>query len=136
MFGEKPILGQSTYKIDNKNRIFLPPTSGRETDDEIYLCFDKEIEAYTIYPAKIIENKIKEFQKKIDESKNINELKQYKLMLLEFSYSIIRKCIVDGSGRIILGSDFIQSQNYDLIGVGSHLVLKPSDENKKNKNLK
>ena len=131
MFGEKPMLGQSNHKIDGKNRIFLPSSSGRETDDAVYLCYDKEISAYTIYPEKIIENKVNEFQKKIDEAKNINELKQYKLMLLEFSYSIIRKCIVDGSGRIILGSDFNQFQSYDLIGVGNHLVIKPSDENKK-----
>ena len=37
MFGENLLIGQRTSKIDGKNRIYLPPFTKAEKDDEIAL---------------------------------------------------------------------------------------------------
>ena len=131
MFGEKLLVGQSNHNIDNKNRLFLPAGTGREKSDIVYLCYDKEIDTYTIYPEKIIQEKFVKLQKMVDEAKSVEELKQYKLMLLEFSLSIMRAAEVDAGGRITVGNEFSQFESVNIIGGGDHLMLKPIVKNKK-----
>jgi len=131
MFGDKPLVGQYSYSIDEKNRMFLPSSTGRETGDRVYLCYDNDIEVYTLYPEKVIQEIFDNFNKKIMEAKTASELKEYKLMLLKYSKSVIKGLTVDSQGRVILSSEFWEYDSMNMVGAGNHLVLNPT--NKKNK---
>ena len=123
MFGEKILAGQHDYSIDSKNRMYLPTQSGREPGDSVYLCYDTDIECYTIYSEKSISEKLDKYTLKIDSAKNSEELKEYKLMYLEFAKSIIKVCTVDSAGRIALPNDFVPNQVVHVVGSKDHLVL-------------
>lgn len=131
MFGDKILAGEYVYYIDEKNRMFLPANTGREKGDTVYLCYDNDIECYTIYSEKAMKGILNGYKEKIDSAKNIDELKQYKLMLLEYSKSILKQCVVDAQGRIVLHSDIIPNQNVHIIGSHDYLVLIPETLKKK-----
>ena len=128
MFGDKPLVGQYNYNIDEKNRMFLPSTTGREKGDTIYLCYDKDIMAYTLCPERVVLELFDNFNKKINDAKTVNELKEYKLMLLEYSKSVLKELTVDSQGRIILSSEFWEYNSVNILGAGSHLVLNPTNK--------
>ena len=131
MFGSKILAGHYDFSIDFKNRMFLPAQTGREQGNVVYVCYDKDIECYTIYSEKSIADNLDKFNKKIDSAQTSEELKNYKLMYLEFANSIIKVCTVDSQGRIVLPVEIASNQNVHIVGSGDHLVLMFNDTKKK-----
>ena len=46
MFGENAILGHNEVSIDEKHRIIIPTSTGREQGEKLILIYDKDIELY------------------------------------------------------------------------------------------
>ena len=130
MFGENTLAGQYDYFADEKNRMFLPRKTGREKGNVVYFCYDKDIEHYVIYSELEILKKMDAFDEKIDSAKTVEELKQYKLMSLEFANSIIKKCSVDAAGRIVLPKEISGPTNIHMVGAGKCLILIPENQTK------
>ena len=128
MFGDKLLFGQTKNRVDSNKRIFLPAKSGREKGDVVFLLYDRDINEYKVFPYFVIESKFKKYDDLISSAKSSSELKEYKLILNEFANSIIRSCIVDSQGRIILSDDFVANEEITVIGSGNHLILKKKND--------
>lgn len=131
MFGDTLLVGKNSYNIDKKNRMFLPADSNREENDIVYLCYDKELKTYTIYPKTVIQQNFSKLRKMVDEAQDVEELKRCKDMLLNYAETIVKSCLVDSQGRIVLGDNFKNYSTVDMLGAGDHLVLYTNEEKKK-----
>ena len=123
MFGENAILGHNEVSIDEKHRIIIPTSTGREQGEKLILIYDKDIELYKVYSIKKADQEFKMLNNKIRESISIREENQYKKKLLEFSKSILRCSKVDAQGRIYLTDNFKKSTKVNCIGAYDHLIL-------------
>ena len=85
MFGETGIFGQHELSIDSKGRIAIPVNTKREEGEELVLLYNDELKVYEIYSSRRLEERYKELNEFILNSKNERQKKFYELRLLKLS---------------------------------------------------
>ena len=130
MFGDKPMFGQTKLSIDDKNRIIIPVSTNREPGEELLVIDNKELKIYEIYSVKRLEERYKELDDLILNSKTKKEKIFYEKRLLELSKSILRSSIVESKGRIALGKKFEEYKEVLCTGANDRLIIEPIKINK------
>ncbi len=127
MYGDKPILGQYTAKVDGKRRIFIPASTDRKKSEELVLVYDKEIDAYRILKVEDVLKDISDIESLIDKANLLEERIYYKLLLVDYQKRISTPSKVDSQGRIVLDLDLSDLDGTDrkvsLTGAKNHLIL-------------
>lgn len=127
MYGDKPILGQYTVKVDEKRRIFIPASTDRKKGEELVLVYDPEIDAYRILKVQDALKDISYIESLIDKANSLEERMYYKLLLVDYQKKISVPSKVDGQGRIVLDIDLGDLEGTDrkvsLTGAKNHLIL-------------
>ena len=133
MLGDKLLFGQTTNKVDSKRRMFLPSESGRENGDIAYIVYDSVIDEYTVVPKTIVEEEYRKLEGMIEVAWDAKSLNEYKSKLIEFANSIIKECVVDKQGRILLSDNFIPNEEINIMGIGKCFILSQEKSIKKKK---
>ena len=132
MFGDKNnIYGQFNLSIDEKNRIFLPPSTNREIGEELVLSYDKDLEIFKIFTLEKFDEILENLSFKIEDARTKDEEIYYKKKYLEFAKSILRCSKVDTHGRILIGNIFKPDKKVLAIGFKDHLALQRYNTEKK-----
>lgn len=124
MFGEEYLFGQDILNIDDKNRIFIPSYTKRETGEKLVLMYDTDLELYHLYNSLKIEEIFEELNKKLLGAKTKQEEIMYKRKIYEMSKSILKSSKIDSHGRLLIGKIF-EEEKVLSIGAHDHLILKP-----------
>ena len=134
MFGENLLIGQKKVKIDNKNRIYLPPFTKAKKDDEIALI--NKIDSTTGFPyVKLyLLKKYKEIMEKLqklqENATSINEYMQYEQKIIDICSYIDAVLKVDSQRRVLIPLDIMATNKWQdrnsLIceGKGNFLVIR------------
>ena len=133
MFGENLLIGQRTSKIDGKNRIYLPPFTKAEKDDEIALInmIDNNgfpyIKLYLLKKYKEIAERLQKLQ---ENATSIEEYMQYEQKIIDICSYIDAVLKVDSQRRVLIPQDIMTTNKWQerdsLIceGKGNFLVIR------------
>lgn len=124
MFGEQEIHGCKQVTIDSKNRIVLPTFTNAEYQDKILI--QSMGEELKIISKTSIDNLTKKLETLIDNSKNVNDIKEAKALLEQIYISILGQAECDKQKRIILPLEMclIKPNNkMVMVGCKDHVKL-------------
>lgn len=133
MLDKKLLFGQTTNKIDKRNRIFLPAYTGREKGEVVFIVYDNDINEYKIVPKSVIEAEYKDLEFLVNSAYDLQTLREYKLRIVDFANSILKEVTVDDQGRILLPDCLTSCDDITIIGAGNHLILRQEKNNEKKK---
>lgn len=125
MFGESPMFGQEQLTVHDKGRIFIPVSTKVEKDDELVLLYNKDLNFYEIYSVSKLEEKYKELESLILNSKTKKDENFYKKRLYELSKSILISKKVDAQRRFATGKIFEESEILLITGAYDRLIIEP-----------
>lgn len=128
MFGEKSIYGQSSVKIDNKGRMFLPAFTKREIGDNLVLIRDNDISRYKICSSNRLDEIIKELRQKKLAALTEIEKENYSKAELLLIKSFIKNLKVDNQKRVNTGKIFEGIDRILCIGDFDSIILEPIEE--------
>ncbi len=133
MFGENLLIGQKKVKIDGKNRIYLPPFTKAEKNDEIALINKIDttgypyIKLYLIKKYKEIAEKLKKLQ---ENATSVEEYIQYEQKIIDICSYIDAVLKVDSQRRVLIPQDIMATNRWQyrdsLIceGKGNFLIIR------------
>ena len=134
MFGEAIIIGHATGKLDNKNRIFIPPFTKVEPKEKIVIektIYQDELalklHSYHKYYDMIV--KLQQLQEKVTTLEEFNELQSKIENLCRYLFAIVN---VDSNKRITIPKTIIDTLNWSLDepismnGIGNSLLITQS----------
>ena len=133
MYGEDLLIGQKTVKIDGKNRIYLPPFTKAEKDDEIALINKIDntgypyVKLYLFKKYKEIAERLKKLQ---ENATSIEEYMQYEQKIIDICSYIDAVLKVDRERRILIPPDVMTANKWQernsfiCEGKGNFLVIR------------
>ena len=134
MFGEDLLIGKRTVKIDGKNRIYLPPFTKAEKNDEIALInmIDNNtgipyIKLYLLKKYKEIAERLKKLQ---ESANSIQEYMQYEQKIIDICSYIDAVLKIDSQRRVLIPPDVMTSNKWQgrncfiCEGKGNFLVIR------------
>ena len=133
MFGEDLLIGQKKVKIDGKNRIYLPPFTKAEKNDEIALINKIDstgfpyVKLYLLKKYKEIAERLKKLR---EHSANIDEYMKYEQKIIDICSYIDAVLKVDTQRRVLIPQDIMATNRWlyrnSLIceGKGNFLVIR------------
>ncbi len=133
MFGEDLLIGQRKGKIDGKNRIYLPPFTKAEKNDEIALINkidNKGIPYIQLYLLKKYKEIAERLQKLQENATSVEEYMQYEQKIIDICSYINAILKVDSERRVLIPQDIMAANRWQdrdsLIceGKGNFLVIK------------
>ena len=133
MYGEDLLIGQKTVKIDGKNRIYLPPFTKAEKDDEIALINkidNKGIPYIKLYLLKKYKEIAARLQKLQENATSIEEYMQYEQKIIDICSYIDAVLKVDRERRILIPPDVMTANKWQernsfiCEGKGNFLVIR------------
>lgn len=127
MFGEKTMYGNAIVKADHSNRIFLPPfTYAQENDEVIVMQHDDYLEIESEESINLLIDDINKLINETDDEKTVKLLRRKldKLLMI-----IIKKCTVDFLGRISLPDVFVPDEYYQVVGAKDSIYVIKKDKN-------
>ena len=133
MYGEDLLIGQRTVKIDGKNRIYLPPFTKAEKDDEIALINKIDNTGFPyikLYLLKKYKEIVRRLQKLQENATNVEEYMQYEQKIIDICSCIDAVLKVDSQRRVLIPQDIMATNKWQernsLIceGKGNFLVVR------------
>ena len=133
MFGEDLLIGQKTVKIDEKNRIYLPPFTKAEKEDEIALINKIDntgfpyIKLYLLKKYKEIAVRLQKLQENVTSTQ---EYMQYEQKIIDICSYINAVLTVDSQRRILIPQDIMSANRWQerskfiCEGKGNFLVIR------------
>ena len=133
MYGEDLLIGQRTVKIDGKNRIYLPPFTKAEKEDEIALINKIDNTGFPyikLYLLKKYKEIVRRLQKLQENATNVEEYMQYEQKIIDICSCIDAVLKVDSQRRVLIPQDIMATNKWQernsLIceGKGNFLVVR------------
>ncbi len=133
MFGEDLLIGQKKVKIDGKNRIYLPPFTKAEKNDEIALINKIDTTGYPYVKLYLLKKykEIAERLKKLQENAtSIEEYLQYEQKIIDICSYINAVLKVDRERRVLIPQDIMATNKWQdrnsfiCEGKGNFLVIR------------
>ena len=134
MFGEDLLIGQKKVKIDGKNRIYLPPFTKAEKNDEIALInmIDNNtgiphVKLYLMKKYKEIAERLKRLQ---ENATSIDEYMQYEQKIIDICSYIDAILKVDSQRRVLIPPDVMATNKWQernsfvCEGKGNFLIIR------------
>lgn len=132
MFGDNPLLFQTTIKKPKNNRIVIPAKTDVEAGESLIL-YNKDV-YLSIYSLRVYEKIIEDYKKlkkKAQSEGNFLLAEKINFKLQYIYMHIYDSVIVDGNNRIVLSKkvmdDFSFSGNIYVLGEYDHISLFPSE---------
>lgn len=130
MFGENIIVGESTAKIDNKNRIYLPSRTGAEIGDVVALTlihYNNEVGIWITNAKKILELRDM-YLEKLNDALTIEESDAYHEELAKIALRLNDLVEVQQQRRIQLTKNIVNKTGFQgkvqVIGTGASVVIR------------
>ena len=133
MFGENLLIGKRTVKIDGKNRIYLPPFTKAEKDDEIALINKIDntgfpyVKLYLLKKYKEIAERLQKLQ---ENATSVEEYMQYEQKIIDICSYITATLKVDSQRRVLIPQDIRASNRWQYRdsficeGKGNFLIIR------------
>ena len=115
MFGEDLLIGKRTVKIDGKNRIYLPPFTKAERNDEIALVNKIDINGFPyikLYLLKKYKEIAERLQKLQENATSTQEYIQYEQKIIDICSYIDAVLKVDSERRILIPQDIMTTNRW------------------------
>ena len=133
MFGENLLIGQKIVKIDGKNRIYLPPFTKAEKNDEIALINKIDSTGYPyvkLYLLKKYKEIAERLQKLQENATSTQEYMQYEQKIIDICSYIDAVLKVDSQRRVLIPPDVMTTNKWQernsfiCEGKGNFLVIR------------
>ena len=115
MFGEDLLIGKRTVKIDGKDRIYLPPFTKAERNDEIALVNKIDINGFPyikLYLLKKYKEIAERLQKLQENATSTQEYIQYEQKIIDICSYIDAVLKVDSERRILIPQDIMTTNRW------------------------
>ncbi len=133
MYGEDLLIGRKSVKIDGKNRIYLPPFTKAEKDDEIALINKIDNTGFPyikLYLLRKYKEIVERLQKLQENATSTVEYMQYEQKIIDICSYIDAVLKVDSQRRVLIPQDIMVTNKWQernsLIceGKGNFLVIR------------
>lgn len=121
MFGDKPIFGNKTIKIDNKNRCIIPKFTGIEEGESLSLV--KRDDFYFLYSTEQISSIINDLEANIARMPKGEKYEELKQAYINYCCSIIKSGEVDVQNRFNLSDCDAFQDEVVCVGAGNKILL-------------
>lgn len=123
-------VGQSTTRIDSKNRLFIPSSIGTMKLDSYVIVFDEEMDCFKLYSVEEMKIELERLKELINNAKTVKEKRFHKNNFYTFCKSILKESKTDKQGRITLPQVYESGTELLVFGAGDHLVVEPKNKKK------